>query len=183
MISSNKGHTEQVGNDAEPGDQAMTLAATRVSPREERVAWRHVPLEENVAFHMASVVYLLDQILRDRVLRRLNLSYNRFRVLQYLSEHDGALVGEIAAAIAVRQSVCSRVIDQLEDASLARCRSDPDDSRRVRTFLTGTGRGKYREAWWFASELLDKVLYDFDDVERKTMLGFLARMSRNLNVG
>ena len=53
--------------------------------------------QDNIASQMASIIYRLDQILRDTILRRLDLTYIHFRVLQYLYATDGRQIGEIAA--------------------------------------------------------------------------------------
>jgi len=137
-------------------------------------------LEQNVAFQMASIIFRLDQDLRDTILRRLDLTYIHFRVLQYLYEKDGAKIGEIAAAIVVRQPVLSRVIDQMQERALVRRQPDPDDSRRTRVYLTDHGCDRYQLAWPPAHELIDKALKNFKPQEEKTLQRLLKKMSDNI---
>ncbi len=137
-------------------------------------------LDHNIAFQMASIIYRLDQILRDTILRKLDLTYIHFRVLQYLYEKDGRQIGEIAAAIAVRQPVLSRVIDQMEERALVRRSADPQDSRRMRVYLTDHGRSRYQEAWPPAHELLETALKGFKGRERDALRRLLKKMAANL---
>ncbi len=137
-------------------------------------------LDTNVASQMASIIYRLDQILRDTILRKLDLTYIHFRVLQYLYEKDGRQIGEIAAAIVVRQPVLSRVIDQMEERALVRRSADPQDSRRMRVYLTDHGRSRYQEAWPPAHELLETALKGFKGREREALRRLLKKMAGNL---
>ena len=137
-------------------------------------------LEHNVAFQMASIIFRLDQILRDTILRQLDLTYIHFRVLQYLYEKDGQKSGEIATAIVVRQPVLSRVIDQMEERALVRRRPDPEDSRRMRVYLTDHGRARFREAWPPAHDLLETALKGFKASEHEALRRLLKKMAGNI---
>ncbi len=137
-------------------------------------------LEHNVAFLMASIIFRLDQDLRDTILRRLDLTYVHFRVLQYLYEKDGQKIGDIATAIVVRQPVLSRVIDQMQERALVHRQPDPQDSRRTRVFLTNHGRDRYQQAWPPAHQLIDKALKNFKPQEEKTLQHLLQKMSANI---
>ncbi|NYT69645.1 MarR family winged helix-turn-helix transcriptional regulator [Pusillimonas noertemannii] len=137
-------------------------------------------LDHNIASQMASIIFRLDQILRDTILRKLDLTYIHFRVLQYLYEKDGRQIGEIAAAIVVRQPVLSRVIDQMEERALVRRSADPQDSRRMRVYLTDHGRSRYQEAWPPAHELLETSLKGFKGREREALRRLLKKMAANL---
>lgn len=136
--------------------------------------------DNNVASQMASIIYRLDQTLRDTILRKLDLTYIHFRVLQYLYEEDGRQIGEIATAIAVRQPVLSRVIDQMEERALVRRRADLHDSRRMRVYLTDHGRSRYEEAWPPAHDLLETALKGFKAREREALRRLLKKMAANL---
>lgn len=136
--------------------------------------------DNNVASQMASIIYRLDQTLRDTILRKLDLTYIHFRVLQYLYEEDGRQIGEIATTIAVRQPVLSRVIDQMEERALVRRSPDLHDSRRMRVYLTDHGRSRYEEAWPPAHDLLETALKGFKSRERDALRRLLKKMASNL---
>ena len=137
-------------------------------------------LDANIASQMASIIFRLDQVLRDTILRKLDLTYIHFRVLQYLYAMDGRQIGEIAAAIVVRQPVLSRVIDQMEERALVRRSPDPQDSRRMRVYLTDHGRARYQEAWPPANDLLETALKGFKARERDALRRLLNKMASNL---
>ena len=80
----------------------------------------NLDLDRNFAFQMASIIFRLEQDLRDSSLRQLDITYMHFRVLQYLLDEDGKKIGEIAKAIVARPPVLSRVIDQMEQRKLVR---------------------------------------------------------------
>lgn len=146
----------------------------------ENPAMPDTHLDRNLAFHMASIIYRLDQDLRDSILRKLDLTYVHFRVLQYLYEKNGQKIGDLATAIVVRQPVLSRVVDQMEERALVKRRPDPNDSRSMRVYLTPKGKARYKEAWPPAHLLIDKALNNFDQQEHETLLFLLKKMSVNI---
>ncbi|TAL77046.1 MAG: MarR family transcriptional regulator [Burkholderiaceae bacterium] len=138
-------------------------------------------LERNVAFQMASIIYQLDQDLRDTTLRELNLTYAHFRVLQYLYQKDGQKIGHLAKAIVVRQPVLSRVISQMEQRRLVKRRTDPADSRLMRVHLTINGKAQYEKAWPSAHAMIERTLSNFSPQERKTLQRLLAKMASGIS--
>lgn len=134
-------------------------------------------LERNIAFQMASIIFRLDQILRDTILRKLDLTYVHFRVLQCLYEKNGQTIGDIASKIVVRQPVLSRVVDQMQERTLVRRKPDAKDSRLMRVYLTPHGKARFQEAWPPAHELLEKTLSGFEAGEREIMTSLLKKMS------
>lgn len=133
-------------------------------------------VETNLAFQMANIIYKLDQTLRSTTLREHNMTYVHFRVLQYLWDKDGRSIGEIAKAIVVHQPVLSRVIDQMEERELVQRRTDENDSRYMRVYLSETGREHYAQVWPAAKKMIDDALSVLNPNERED----LGRMLRNV---
>ncbi|HBJ67267.1 MarR family winged helix-turn-helix transcriptional regulator [Alcaligenes phenolicus] len=133
-------------------------------------------VETNLAFQMANIIYKLDQTLRSTTLREHNMTYVHFRVLQYLWDKDGRSIGEIAKAIVVHQPVLSRVIDQMEERELVQRRTDENDSRYMRVYLSATGRERYAQVWPAAKKMIDDALSVLNPNERED----LGRMLRNV---
>jgi len=138
------------------------------------------PLERDIAFQMTSIIFRLDQDLRDTVLRRLDLTHVHFRVLQYLYEKDGQTIGEISQAIVVRQPVLSRVVDQLIERKLVLRRTDATDHRRMRVFLTDEGKSRYLEAWPAVQALIRSGLRGLAPQEEDTLLMLLRKISNTI---
>jgi DNA-binding MarR family transcriptional regulator len=136
----------------------------------------HLGPDRNFAFQMASIIFKLEQELRDSTLRKQDITYIHFRVLQYLIEDDGKQIGEIARATAVRPPVLSRVVSQMEERSLVRRQVDPIDNRITRVYLTAHGRQKYAQAWPAAHKLIHYALEVLEPEDRKRLGASMRKM-------
>ncbi|HBT33823.1 MAG TPA: MarR family transcriptional regulator [Pusillimonas sp.] len=137
-------------------------------------------LQRNIAFRMACVIFRMDQVLRDSVLRKLDLTYAHFRVLQVLFDNDGQQIGDIARSIVMRQPALSRVVDQMEARKLVQRRQDKDDSRYMRVYLTKTGKRHYEQAWPSAHEIMTYALEVATEEERTLLCDVLTRMDNHM---
>lgn len=137
-------------------------------------------LQRNIAFRMACVIFRMDQVLRDSVLRKLDLTYAHFRVLQVLFDNDGQQIGDIARSIVMRQPALSRVVDQMEARKLVQRRQDKDDSRYMRVYLTKTGKRHYEQAWPSAHEIMTYALEVATEEERALLCDVLTRMDNHM---
>jgi DNA-binding MarR family transcriptional regulator len=137
-------------------------------------------LQRNIAFRMACVIFRMDQVLRDSVLRKLDLTYAHFRVLQVLFDNDGQQIGDIARSIVMRQPALSRVVDQMEARKLVQRRQDKDDSRYMRVYLTKTGKRHYEQAWPSAHEIMTYALEVVSEEERTVLCDLLTRMDNHM---
>jgi DNA-binding MarR family transcriptional regulator len=140
----------------------------------------HLSPDRNVAFLMASIISKLEQELRNSTLRKLDMTYIHFRVLQYLLGEDGKKVGDIATAIAARPPVVSRVVDQMEERSLVRRGVDPSDNRLTRVYLTADGRDKYALAWPAAHKLIEYALDVLEPEEREEFQRCLRKVGEHV---
>lgn len=129
----------------------------------------HVSPDRNVAFQMASIIFRMEQDLRNFTLRKLDITYIHFRVLQYLLEEEGKSISEIARATAVRPSVLSRVVSQMEERELVTRKNDPADNRSIRVYLTDLGRAKYAQAWPDAYRIIEQAFAVLSAEEREAM--------------
>lgn len=72
--------------------------------------------------------------------RKAGLRVPEWRVLACLADTDGAMITQLARRALAEQSRLTRIIAQMEDRGLLIRRSDPADGRRVRVYLTDSGR-------------------------------------------
>ena len=72
--------------------------------------------------------------------RKAGLRVPEWRVLACLSDEDGAMVTRLAKLSLLEQSRLTRIIDQMAEKGLVLRAPDPEDARRVRVYLTATGR-------------------------------------------
>jgi len=75
-----------------------------------------------------------------KTVRKSGLRVPEWRVLACLYDYDGAMVTELARLALAEQSRLTRIILQMEQRGLLHRRNDPADKRRVRVYLTDTGR-------------------------------------------
>lgn len=102
--------------------------------------------ENGQAFVTSYLLYLLAAV-SDRAsaefhahARAAGLRVPEWRVLACLADEDGAMVTRLARLSLMEQSRLTRIIDQMAERGLVSRRSDPEDRRRVRVFLTDAGR-------------------------------------------
>lgn len=76
--------------------------------------------------------------------RGFGLTRREWRVLSFLSEHEGALSSELAEHAMLDRARTSRTLTRLEDKKLIRRQPKPSDRREVRVFLSDEGRRVYR---------------------------------------
>ena len=72
--------------------------------------------------------------------RALGLRVPEWRALACLYDNDGLMITQLARFALMEQSRMTRIIDQMDKRGLVDRRSDTDDGRRVRVYLTYTGR-------------------------------------------
>lgn len=156
----------------------MSLVSERKVPLDEAtIRPPHLGPDQNVVYLMVSIIARLEQDLRNMSLRKLNLTYMHFRVLQFLISSDGAQINEIARSVAVRPPVLSRVLNQMEERDLVRRKTDDKDSRVTRVLMTENGFQQYMKAWPTAHKLVTQSLEALGDAEQKKLLSYLRKMA------
>ncbi|SFE27493.1 MarR family winged helix-turn-helix transcriptional regulator [Roseivivax sediminis] len=73
------------------------------------------------------------------VVRAEGLRVREWRVLACLHDEDGQMTTRLAELALMEQSRLTRIIDQMHTSGLVERRSDAEDRRRVRVFLTERG--------------------------------------------
>ena len=72
--------------------------------------------------------------------RKAGLRVPEWRVLASLYDSDGAMITNLAKIALAEQSRLTRIIAQMEERGFVTRKSDPQDGRRVRVYLTKPGR-------------------------------------------
>lgn len=75
------------------------------------------------------------------VVRERGLRVQEWRVLACLSDRDGQMTTRLAELALLEQSRLTRILDQMDASGLVERRSDAEDRRRVRVYLTPEGAG------------------------------------------
>lgn len=76
--------------------------------------------------------------------REFGLTRREWRVLSFLSEHEGVLSSELAEHAMLDRARTSRTLTRLADKQLISRRPRPSDRREVHVFLTDEGRRVYQ---------------------------------------
>ncbi len=140
----------------------------------------HLGPDKNPAFQMASIIFRMEQDLRNAALRKLDITYMHFRVLQYLLEEDGKSINDIARATSVRPAVLSRVVGQMQARQLVVRRGDDKDHRSTRVYLTEQGRASYAQAWPSAHQIIEHAFAVLRPQERQALGDALKKVAQHL---
>jgi DNA-binding MarR family transcriptional regulator len=114
------------------------------------------------------------------LLEELGLYRGQPPVLFALWEREGATHGELAARLHVKPATITKMITRMEKAGFVERRSDPEDQRVSRVYLTDAGRSiQHRvEQVWHTIE--EETFEGFSAEERDLLQRFFLQMLENL---
>jgi DNA-binding MarR family transcriptional regulator len=98
-----------------------------------------------------------------------------FALLNVLGKNEGAIQQEIGAAMSIDPSTMVSLIDQLEDAGLAKRRPRPTDRRAREVAITPKGRRVLERARRLVKQVEDDVLQGLSSAERRQVVALLRR--------
>jgi DNA-binding MarR family transcriptional regulator len=98
-----------------------------------------------------------------------------FALLNYLQSHENVIQQEIGAALGIDPSTMVALVDQLEDADLAKRRPRPEDRRAREVVLTAKGRQTLGRARELAKEVEGRVLHGLSPAERSQLVTLLRK--------
>jgi MarR family transcriptional regulator, lower aerobic nicotinate degradation pathway regulator len=110
-----------------------------------------------------------------KALESIGLTPALFGLLNFLRVRDGAIQLEIATAMGIDPSALVSLIDELEDAGLARRRPRPEDRRAREVALTPKGRRTLERGRQLALEVEAEVLRGLTASERRELVSLLRR--------
>jgi len=102
-----------------------------------------------------------------------------FGLLNVLEDCPGSNQQEIGSSMGIDPSTMVSLIDQLEDAGLAKRRPHPDDRRAREVAITPKGRRLLERARRKANDVQDEVLQGLTPTERRQLLTLLRRALSN----
>ena len=122
----------------------------------------------------------LLRLLVEQRLRPYGMTRAQYATLIKLDDQDGQVQNELAEALEVQPIAMVRLVDQLSAEGLVERRSDPQDRRRNRLFITEGGRGRVAELARFKEELGAEVFDGIGEDDLRQMLGTLDRLHGNI---
>lgn len=116
-------------------------------------------------------------------LEKIGLYRGQPPMLHALWEQEGLTHTELAAHLQISPATTTKMIQRLERAGFIQRRSDPQDQRLSRVYLTEAGRviRSQVEAIW--SDIEAETFAGFSSEEKETLSDFYLRIQKNLSMG
>jgi len=123
---------------------------------------------------------LSKQVYRRSNERQLDMQLRHLVALSFLRDHEACPQQELADAFCMDANNVVLLLNELEDASYALRRRDPDDRRRHVVQLTPAGSAALDRAEKALEAVEDDVLGALDAEERKVLWRLLTRALRGV---
>jgi MarR family transcriptional regulator for hemolysin len=136
-------------------------------------------IERDLAFLLSDVARLL-RTCADQEARRFGMTRAQWGVLFRLQRNEGLKQSELADLLEVQPITLTRLIDRLCDNGLIERRSDPNDRRAKRLFLTPAAKPVLEKVTAAAETMMASVLTGLDPAARKAMRATLTMLKSNL---
>ena len=116
----------------------------------------------------------------DRRVRRLGITRAQWLVLTRLHRRPGASHSELAEMMEVEKATAGRMIDRLVANGWVERRTQPDDRRIKRVFLTSEAERVHKRIWRVAEATVEDALADLSPHESAQLRQLLGRVKKSL---
>jgi MarR family transcriptional regulator, transcriptional regulator for hemolysin len=116
----------------------------------------------------------------DRRVRRLGITRAQWLVLTRLHRRPGASHSELAEMLEVEKATAGRMIDRLVAAGWVERRTQSDDRRIKRVYLTADAERVHKRIWRVAEATVDAALAGLSPRESKQLMSLLQRIKTTL---
>jgi len=140
-----------------------------------------IGLENFPPYLMNRIMGRYNAALREEMAAH-GLTTAKMRALAVLSVLDGLLIRDLSVYAVVEQSTLSRALDALERDGLVERKTDPDDSRATRIFMTRKGRETHEGLWPHVAEACAQMFNGIDPEEQRAFTATLQKILRNVRV-
>jgi MarR family transcriptional regulator, transcriptional regulator for hemolysin len=135
--------------------------------------------EREVAFNISDVARLL-RTYADQRARDFGMTRAQWAVLARVENSEGVKQIELAETLDLQPITLTRLIDRLCDSGLIERRSDPDDRRAKRLYLTPAARPVLDGLAGIGKGMMAIVLDGIEPAAREELLAHLLVMKSNL---
>lgn len=175
---------QPAGRRAMAGRRRLARAGARRAPRRRPPIPFHRSREPSLSEHRR--LFFLLNIGQRRVQRWVDrkaetdarASAAQAGVLFFLAKQDGALIGEVGAALQLAPSAMTGLADRMAKAGLLTRHADSDDGRATRLFLTDEGHAALKRARVLLRELNGKLCDGFSDDELDVVARWLNALQQ-----
>ena len=116
----------------------------------------------------------------DRRVRRLGITRAQWLVLTRLHRRPGASLSELAEMMEVEKATAGRMIDRLVANGWGERRTQRDDRRVKRVYLTADAERVHKRIWRVAEATVDAALGDLSGRESRQLMDLLQRIKATL---
>ena len=116
----------------------------------------------------------------DRRVRRLGITRAQWLVLTRLHRHPGASHSELAEMMEVEKATAGRMIDRLVANGWVERRTQRDDRRVKRVFLTPEAEQVHKRIWRVAEATVEAALANLSARESNQLMALLQRIKKTL---
>jgi MarR family transcriptional regulator for hemolysin len=137
------------------------------------------PVERDFAFLLSDVARLL-RTRADQKARQFGMTRAQWAVLFRLERAEGLKQSELAEILDIQPITLTRLIDRLCDNGLIERRSDPNDRRAKRLFLTPAAHPVLERLNSLTSDMMADALNGVDRTRTEDMIVQFATIKENL---
>ena len=137
------------------------------------------PLEREVAFNINDVARLLKTYADQRA-RDFGMTRAQWAVLARVERSEGLKQCELADTLDLQPITLTRLIDRLCNGGLIERRSDPDDRRAKRLYLTPAARPVLDGLTRLGQDIMATVLAGIEPAAVEQLLALLLTLKTNL---
>jgi MarR family transcriptional regulator for hemolysin len=119
----------------------------------------------------------------DRRVRKLGITRTQWLVLTRLYGNPGASHSELADMLEVEKPTAGRMIDRLEANGWVERRSEKDDRRIKRVYLTAEAERVHKRIWRVAESTVEDALADLTAEEGRQLMSLLLRVKNTMVSG
>lgn len=116
----------------------------------------------------------------DRRVRRLGITRAQWLVLTRLHRHPGASLSELAEMMEVEKATAGRMIDRLVANGWVARRTQRDDRRVKRVYLTPEAERVHKRIWRVAEATVEDALTGLSAQESRRLMTLLQRIKKTL---
>ncbi|MDP1867706.1 MAG: MarR family transcriptional regulator [Bradyrhizobium sp.] len=116
----------------------------------------------------------------DRRVHRLGITRAQWLVLTRLHRHPGASLSELAEMMEVEKATAGRMIDRLVANGWVARRTQRDDRRVKRVYLTPEAERVHKRIWRVAEATVEDALTGLSAQESRQLMTLLQRIKRTL---